>query len=180
MKPLNNYIVERLVLSKNNKYPLDYESINVEDDIDAEVVIGNTENINDSLLAGYILYGDKLDEIGVFVLQDNNTSNICFLHTKVELKLSVPNYTSHINMHDDIEGKSETSNWLLSFFNTLSKYCKPLSLNVFTDDLELPDFLHAISTSADDYPDATREDIIELINDMFGTKYTADDICSDI
>ena len=83
-------------------------------------------------------------------------------------------------MHGDIEGKCETSNWLLSYFVSAAEYCKPLSLNVFTDDLELPDFLHAISTSADDYSDAIREDIIELINDMFDTKYTADDICSDI
>lgn len=179
MKNLKDIIYERLVLSKNNKYPLDYESINVENDIDIEFFLGDRESFSDALLAGHILYGDKYEPIGLFVLQDNDSCNICFLHTKVELKLSVPNYTSHSNMHGDIEGKCETSNMLLSFFISACKYCKPLSLNIFTDDLELPDFLNAISTSGDDFADADRELIIDEINDMFDTKYTADDICSD-
>ena len=179
MKNLKDIIYERLVLSKNNKYPLDYESINVEKDIDIEFFLGDRESFSDALLAGHILYGDKYEPIGLFVLQDNDSCNICFLHTKVELKLSVPNYTSHSNMHGDIEGKCETSNMLLSFFISACKYCKPLSLNIFTDDLELPDFLNAISTSGDDFADADRELIIDEINDMFDTKYTADDICSD-
>lgn len=180
MKHLNNYIFERLILSKNNKYPLDYESINVERDIDVEFFLGDRESFSDALLAGYILYGDKYEPIGLFVLTDNDSCNICFLHTKVELKLSIPNYTSHSDTHGDIEGKCEVSNKLLEFIRNCCKYAKPLALNIFTDDLELPDFLNAISTSGDDFADADRELIIDEINDMFDTKYTGDDICSDI
>ena len=180
MKNLKDIIFERLVLSKNgSKYPLIYDKIDVENDIDTEFCVGNPGSYNDSLLAGYIQYGDNFDDIGIFVFQDHDTCNICFLDSKVKLTHNFSYYTSHINMHGDIEGNCETSNWLLSYFDSVCSHCKPLSLYVYTNDLEITDFLDAISTSDDDYSDAIREDIIDLINGLFDTEYTADDICSD-
>lgn len=172
-----NQISERLVISKTRgKYPLTYDKIDVENDIDIEFVVGDPGSYNDSLLAGYIQYGDKFDNIGVFVLKDVDTCNICFLDSKVKLTHDISYYTSHVNMHDDIEGKCETSNWLLGHFVSSCSHCKPLSLNVYTNDLEITDFLEAISTSIDDYADHVREDIIFMINELFDTTYTADDI----
>lgn len=180
MKNLKDVILERLVLSKKgSKYPLMYDKIDVENDIDIEFGVGDPGSYNDSLLAGYIQYGDNFDDIGVFVLQDTDMCNICFLDSRVKLTHDLPYYTSHINMHDEIEGKSETSNWLLGHFVSACDHCKPLSLNVFTNDLEILDFLDAISTSSDDYSDAVRENVIDLINGLLDTKYTADDICLD-
>ena len=176
----NNVISERLVLSKKgSKYPLIYDKIDVENDIDIEFGVGDPGSYNDSLLAGYIQYGDNFDDIGVFVLQDVDTCNICFLDSRVKLTHDLSYYTSHVNMHDDIEGKCETSNWLLGCFVSKCEHCKPLSLNVFTNDLEILDFFESISTSKDDYSDAVRENIIDLINSLFDTDYTTDYICSD-
>lgn len=180
MKNLKDVILERLVLSKNgSKYPLMYDKIDVENDIDIEFGVGDPGSYNDSLLAGYIQYGDNFDDIGVFVLQDIDTCNICFLDSKVKLTHDLSYYTSHVNMHDDIEGNCETSNWLLGYFVSSCDHCKPLSLNVFTNDLEILDFLEAISTSSDDYSDAVRKNVIDLINGLLDTDFTADDICSD-
>ena len=177
MRNLKDIIYERLVLSKNgSKYPLTYDKIDVENDVDIEFVIGNPGSYNDSLLAGLIQYGDNFDDIGVFVLQDNDTCNVCFLDSKVKFIGDLSYYTSHVNMHDDIEGNCETSNWLLGHFVSSAKHCKPLSLNVYTNDLEIIDFLEAISTSIDDYADHVREDIIFMINELFDTTYSADDI----
>lgn len=176
----NNVISERLVLSKKgSKYPLIYDKIDVENDIDIEFGVGDPGSYNDSLLAGYIQYGDNFDDIGVFVLQDIDTCNICFLDSKVKFTRDLSYYTSHVNMHDDIEGNCETSNWLLGHFVSSCSHCKPLSLNVYTNDLEILDFFESISTSKDDYSDAVRENIIDLINSLFDTDYTTDYICSD-
>lgn len=180
MKNLKDIILERLVLSKHgSKYPLTYDKIDVENDVDIEFVVGNPDSYNDSLLAGHIQFGDNFDDIGVFVFQDHDTCNICFLDSKVKLTHNFSYYTSHVNMHDEIEGNCETSNWLLGCFVSKCDHCKPLSLNVYTNDLEITDFLDAISTSIDDYSDAVREDIISMINELFDTTYTADDICND-
>ena len=177
MKNLKDIIFERLILSKNGgKYPLTYEKIDVENNIDIEFVVGNPDSYNDSLLAGHIQYGDNFDDIGVFVFQDHDTCNICLLDSKVKLTHNFSYYTSHVNMHGDIEGNCETSNWLLGHFNSACSHCKPLSLNVYTNDLEIIDFLNAICTSIDDYADHVREDIIFMINELFDTTYTADDI----
>lgn len=177
MKNLKDIIYERLVLSKNGgKYPLTYEKIDVENDIDIEFVVGNPSSYNDSLLAGHIQYGDNFDDIGVFVLKDLDTCNICFLDSKVKLTRNLSYYTSHVKMHSNIEGNCETSNLLLGYFDSSAEHCKPLSLNVYTNDLEITDFLEAISTSIDDYADHVREDIIFMINELFDTTYSADDI----
>lgn len=177
MKNLKDIILERLILSKTgSKYHLTYEKIDVENDIDIEFVVGDPGSYNDSLLAGYIQYGDDFDNIGIFVLQDHDICNICFLDSKVRLTNNISDYRAHVNMHGDVDGKCETSNLLLSYFNSMCKHCKPLSLDVYTNDLEITDFLVAISTSIDDYADHIREDIIYMINELFDTNYSADDI----